>query len=73
MGKTMDYDPNLNFCGRTTVQTVKLTFGQWDYRLTLETKVGGNCSGLTVIQAAVENFIDDGLESVDLVLSLIHI
>ena len=62
----MDYDPNLNYCGKTTIQTVKLTFAQWDYRLTIETKVSGNCSGLSVIRAAIENVADDN-DSLDFV------
>ncbi|MCY1382142.1 hypothetical protein D9M69_701290 [compost metagenome] len=37
------------------VQTVRLTFGMWDYRAVMEVKIGGNCTGLTVIDSAVEN------------------
>jgi len=51
----MDYDPNLVFSGCTAVQTVRLTFGQWEYRKTMEVAVGGNCRGFSVIEAAVEN------------------
>lgn len=32
----MNYDPNMNFCGKTTVQTVRLTLGRWDHRLLLQ-------------------------------------
>lgn len=50
----MDYDPNLTNSGRMAKQTVKLTFGIWEYRKEMEVVVGGNCTGLTVIESAVE-------------------
>jgi len=50
----MDYDPNLTLCGRMATQRVRLTFGSWQYRHSMEVNVGGNCTGLTVIKAAVE-------------------
>lgn len=49
----LNYDPNLTYCGRRAVQRVRLTFGQWDYRKTMEVEVGGNCLGMTVINCAV--------------------
>lgn len=51
----MNYDPHLTNSGNIAVQTVRLTFGMWDYRATMEIQVGGNCRGLTVIDCAVEN------------------
>jgi len=54
----MNYDPNLVFCGRMATQTVRLTFGVWEYRKTIDITVGGNCRGLGVIEAAVENAYD---------------
>ncbi|MDR2597252.1 MAG: DUF5406 domain-containing protein [Treponema sp.] len=51
----MNYDPNLVFCGRMATQTVQLTFGLWEYRKAIVVTVGGNCRGLSVIEAAVEN------------------
>jgi hypothetical protein len=54
----MNYDPNLNFCGRMTTQTVRLTFAVWEYRKTVEVTVGGNCRGFNVIEQAVENVYD---------------
>ena len=50
----MDYDPNLKW-GR---QTVKLVFGQWRYRKEVLIDVGGNCTGLAVIEAAIGNFYE---------------
>lgn len=50
----MDYDPNLTSCGRMAKQTVRLTFGIWEYRKTMDVVVGGNCSGMDVIDYAVE-------------------
>ncbi len=49
----MDYDPNLTLCGRMALQKVRLTFGLWEYRKTIEVEVGGNCTGLSVIDCAV--------------------
>ena len=54
----MNYDPNLVFCGRMAKQTVRLTFGIWKYRKTVEVTIGGNCRGLNVIDAAVESYYD---------------
>lgn len=54
----MSYDPNLVFCGRFVNQTVKLTFGLWEYRAEMENAVGGNCLGLVVIETAIENVYD---------------
>lgn len=50
----MDYDPNLTNSGRMAKQTVRLTFGLWKYRKEMEVQVGGNCTGLRVIDSAVE-------------------
>jgi len=49
----MDYDPNMTLCGRMAKQTVRLTFAMWKHRATVEVEVGGNCTGLTVIDCAV--------------------
>lgn len=51
----MNYDPNLTCSGRMAKQTVRLTFGLWDYRATMEIEVGGNCRGFTVIDYAVRS------------------
>ena len=48
----MNYDPNL-VGGRIAKQTVRLTFGMWDYRAEKEVVVYGNCLGLEVIDSAV--------------------
>jgi hypothetical protein len=49
----MNYDPNMTNSGRMAKQTVRLTFGMWEYRKTMEVEVGGNCTGLAVIECAV--------------------
>lgn len=54
----MNYDPNMVLCGRMAKQTVRLTFGIWEYRCTKEVVVGGNCTGLQVIETAVESLYD---------------
>ncbi|EHP6162777.1 DUF5406 family protein [Escherichia coli] len=51
----MNYDPNLTSCGRMAKQTVRLTFGLWEYRETFEVTVGGNLTGLDVIEVAIES------------------
>lgn len=51
----LDYDPNFNLSGCLSCQTVRLTFGMWRYRLTLEVPVKGNLMGFDAIRAAVEN------------------
>ncbi|MBA1147397.1 DUF5406 family protein [Ectothiorhodospiraceae bacterium WFHF3C12] len=63
----MDYDPNLTTSGFMATQRVRLTFGMWQYRHTVEVDVGGNCTGLTVIDSAVEAAYDDlpYIESID--------
>lgn len=58
MAEIMNYDHNLVFCGRFVNQTVKLTFGLWEYRAEIETVIGGNCLGLEVIDTAVEDVYD---------------
>lgn len=58
MSELMNYDPNLTYSGRMARQTVRLTFGKWDYRATTEVEVGGNCRGLTVIECAISNFLE---------------
>lgn len=35
------------------IQKVKLTFAMWEYKVTVETEVRGNCTGLSVIEHAV--------------------
>lgn len=52
---TINYDPNLTNSGRMARQTVRLTFAMWEYRKTIDVEVGGNCTGLTVIDTAVES------------------
>lgn len=54
----MNYDPNMTNSGRMAKQTVRLTFQQWEYTAEIEQVVGGNCTGLSVIDCAVENAYD---------------
>lgn len=52
-GSTMEnYDPNNRF----GTHLVQLTFQQWEYKLTVEVQVGGNCKGMMILEAAVDNF-----------------
>ncbi|QTA23913.1 hypothetical protein FYK18_10085 [Escherichia albertii] len=54
----MNYDPNLTLCGRMAKQTIRLTFGLWEYRETFEVTVGGNLTGLDVISCAIESLYE---------------
>lgn len=47
-----NYDPNARF----GTHIVELTFQQWDHKLTVEVPVGGNCKGMSIIEAAIYNF-----------------
>ncbi len=53
-----NYDPNLTSCGNKATQTVELIFQQWQYRATRTVSVGGNCTGLSVIETALESVYD---------------
>lgn len=55
----MNYDPNLTCSGRMAKQKVKLTFAKWEYSVTMETEVGGNCTGLSVIECAVGRIYEE--------------
>lgn len=54
----MNYDPNLVCSGRMAKQKIKLTFAQWGYRSEIDIEIGGNCTGLTVIESAVSSAYD---------------
>lgn len=62
----MNYDPNLVRCGRMATQTVKLVFGQWDYRKEVLIDVSGNCTGLVVIDVAIDNFYQECGDEIEL-------
>lgn len=55
----MNYDPNFTSSGRMATQTVELTFQTWEYSATKTTTVGGNCTGLSVIESAIGNIEDE--------------
>jgi len=55
----MNYDPNLTSSGRMAAQKVRLTFGEWDYRKTMEVTVRGNTRGLSVIDCAIDIVFDE--------------
>ncbi len=66
----MNYDPNLTKCGRMAEQIVELTFQQWEYSATRTATVGGNCTGMSVIECAVDNLFDElGGEDGEIILS----
>lgn len=47
-----EYNPNNCF----GCHMVELTFQMWEYKLTVEVPVGGNCKGLSIIEGAIYNF-----------------
>ncbi len=66
----MDYDPNLTSSGRMANQTVELTFQMWEYTKTMTISVGGNCTGLDVIECAIGNIEDElGGDSGEIILT----
>jgi len=50
-----NYDPNV----RWSRQTVVLTFMQWDYKLTTEVEVLGNCKGYDIFSSAISTYFDE--------------
>ncbi len=60
-----NFDPNMNVSGNASIKTVRLVFGLWDYRLTVERAVGGNVIGVDCIDQAIlwfwEEVMDDGI------------
>jgi len=54
----MNYDPNLTSSGRMAKQLVRLTFQKWGYKAEFTVEVDGNCTGLSVIERAVESALD---------------
>lgn len=66
----LNYDPNLTNCGRMVTQTVELTFQLWEKSKTMVTTVGGNCTGLDVIETAINNIEDElGGEDGEIILT----
>lgn len=66
----MNYDPNLTNSGRMATQTVELTFQQWEYTATKTTTVGGNCTGLDVIESAIGNIEEElGYDDGEIILT----
>lgn len=58
----MNYDPNMVSSGRKAKQVVRLTFGAWEYRVSIDKTIAGNTLGLAVIESTVD-FIYNGLFS----------
>lgn len=63
--KAINFDPNFVYCGRMVTQKVRLTFGQWTKRATVEVEVGGNCRGASIVESAVLQAHDDLTEAFD--------
>ena len=66
----MNYDPNLTNSGRIATQTVELTFQQWEYTAIKTTPVVGNCTGLDVIEFAIDNIWEElGYDKGEIILT----
>lgn len=55
----MNYDPNLTTSGKMANQTIILTFQQWEYKVEKSIKVGGNQTGLNIIDLALETLYEE--------------
>ena len=49
------YDPNI----RWATTTVEITYMYWDYSLKVQIEVGGNCRGMSILNAAVERHAEE--------------
>lgn len=56
-----NYDPNITWARHTFA----LTFMQWDYSLTVEVEVGGNCRGAVLIDSAIDKAFDELYDDVE--------
>ena len=50
-----NYDPNIQWARHS----FELTFMQWDYSLTVQVDVFGNCKGATLFDSAIYTAFDD--------------
>ena len=55
----MNYDVNIQWAR----QTVRLTFGMWEARATMEVDVGGNCKGADIFDSALYQAYDRLLQA----------
>lgn len=55
----IDYDPNKFSLFHESTHKVKLIFGMWKYRAEVIKEVGGNCSGLSVINSAIDSVYEE--------------
>lgn len=58
----VDYEPSYF---HDADHVVCLTLGAWRYRGYVITKVGGNCKGASILEAAVEGWIEDVCEHIE--------
>ena len=54
----IDFDPNMNYCGRMTHKTIELVFACWQYRRVERVTVGGNVTGMAAVQSALAKVYD---------------
>jgi hypothetical protein len=57
----VNYDPNIYMAK----QTVRLTLGIWKYRDTREVTLGGNCKGADIVTSAIDDFVQNTMESIE--------
>jgi Family of unknown function (DUF5406) len=56
-----NYDPNISWARHT----FELTFMQWDYSLTVQVEVLGNCKGASLFESAINVAFDDEYDTED--------
>tara|TARA_B100000700_G_scaffold88627_1_gene99915 strand:- start:27740 stop:28114 length:375 start_codon:yes stop_codon:yes gene_type:complete len=54
-----NYDPNMTLSGRKAQQQVELVFQVWDYTAKFTVPVGGNCTGLSIMDSAIGTIYED--------------
>ena len=59
MNHITNYDPNIKWARHT----FELTFMQWDYSLTVQCDVLGNCKGASLIDSAIHAAFDEEYDS----------
>lgn len=58
MSAVMNYDPNMVMSGNRAEQTIKLTFGDWEYRAEMKVVLRSNVRGADAIEFAIEEAFD---------------
>ena len=55
----INFDPNMNMSGNTSIKTIRMTLGLWDYRIEFTRTIGGNMSGMPAINWLLEQIAEE--------------